>query len=133
MKRIIITESQFKRLVKNIIEEKESDINDDPKAIALLEYLNIYFDEFYEENYVNPNFDLKRIYKNKEFGLMDIELAPDSWWASSIYPTPYKVSNSLLFFVATNREYYVYKNYTANPVNISKKIGKYNILHIGFV
>ena len=40
MKRILITENQFKRLVENIVSEQEKyDITKDPKALVLLDYL----------------------------------------------------------------------------------------------
>ncbi len=40
--KIIITESQFKRLIENIIKEQEDnyDVFDDPKAQILVDYLN---------------------------------------------------------------------------------------------
>ncbi len=40
MKKIIITEQQFKRLIENIINEKENDIFEDPRVKSLLDYLN---------------------------------------------------------------------------------------------
>lgn len=37
--KLIITENQFKKLVNNIINEQRHDIFNDPKAIALVDFL----------------------------------------------------------------------------------------------
>ena len=78
--KIIITESQFKRLVENIINEKEEhDIFDDPKAIALVDFLNKTED--------------------KEYGMTHIEKV-----------SPYYKYGMVLYYMANNKEYIVGTN-----------------------
>ncbi len=88
--KIIITESQFKRLVENIIKEKEYDRFNDPKALALINFLNSTEDKEY--GFIH----IKNV--NPYFGMTEYELTNDKAY---IVGTDSE-ANNLSFEIATD-------------------------------
>ncbi|PCI27523.1 hypothetical protein COB55_05635 [Candidatus Wolfebacteria bacterium] len=115
MKKIIITEQQFKRLVEELVSEEEHNIFNDPKAIVLVDWLNDFSGE--------------------EYGLMTI-ISHDHGKNYDLYgfndPDVFD-SEDIEYYVLTSREFNIWKK-EWEPMNIYDKLnvnryGHYYILN----
>ncbi|PCI28672.1 hypothetical protein COB55_03600 [Candidatus Wolfebacteria bacterium] len=107
---IRLTESELKELIENVINEEQYDIFNDPKAIALVDYLN--------DKYELTN----------EYGLMNIEYEPPSQENSIGVYTTNNRSNDVGFYIFTDDELNDAKNFMDFLGGKITKIGDYNIV-----
>jgi hypothetical protein len=141
MKKITITESQFKTLIENVINEEgekkhstsDHDVLNDPKVHELLIYVNdIYGDKLDEEygmsdvsyiDYRDTNPVANLIYVVERYGDYEDE-EPDE---GGFYQKPHK--NDLQFYVFTDSELKIFEDRGKLLYHIIvTKVNKFNIL-----